>query len=87
MPQGFQSFSAAGGLEVDLSTRINRLLGYVDSGAAGSLVEPGLAQGTPFYIPVLDQNGLMYPVNFPPISFSGTTVSWSNAGKFLFGVY
>lgn len=87
MPAGLQTYDASGNPEVLLTSRMTRLLGYVDSPTNGSLVEPLLSEGTSFFIPTLDQNGTMYPASFPTITISGTTVSWNSAAKFYYGTY
>jgi hypothetical protein len=86
MPTGLQCWDASGNLTVDLTSRMTRLLGYVNQGA-GSLQEPALAQGIPFVIPVLNQNGLMYPENLTVPTISGTTVAWGGAAHFYYGTY
>jgi hypothetical protein len=87
MPAGLRTFDASGAPEVILTSRMTRLLGYVDSPKNGSLVEPLLSEGTAFFIPTLDQNGTMYPANFPTIAISGTTVTWNSAAKFYYGTF
>ncbi|WP_210132399.1 hypothetical protein [Stenotrophomonas rhizophila] len=86
MPTGLQCWDASGNLTVDLTSRMTRLLGYVNQGA-GSLQESALAQGIPFVIPVLNQNGLMYPENLTVPTISGTTVAWGGAAHFYYGTY
>lgn len=86
MPTGLQCWDASGNLTVDLTSRMTRLLGYVYQGA-GSIQEPALAQGIPFVIPVLNQNGLMYPENLTVPTISGITVTWGGAAHFYYGTY
>lgn len=86
MPTGLQCWDASGNLTVDLTSRMTRLLGYVNQ-AAGSLQEPALAQGIPFVIPVLNQNGLMYPENLTVPTISWTSVAWGGAAHFYYGTY
>ena len=86
MPTGLQCWDAAGNITVDLTSRMTRLLGYVNQGA-GSLQEPALSQGIPFVIPILDQNGLMYPQNVNVPTISGTTVAWTGPAHFYYGTY
>jgi hypothetical protein len=78
MPTGLQCWDANGNITVDLTSRMTRLLGYVNQGA-GSLQEPALSQGIPFVIPILDQNGLMYPQNVNVPAISSTTVTWTGS--------
>ncbi|HDS1648650.1 TPA: hypothetical protein QEL68_000334 [Stenotrophomonas maltophilia] len=87
MPAGFEAFGPKGQLEVSVTSRMTRLLGRVTSAQNGSSQEPALAQGQPFYFPVLDQNGLMYPREFGQVTFSGTTMSWGFNSDFYFGTY
>ena len=86
MPTGLQCWDASGNLTVDLTSRMTRLLGYVNQGA-GSIQELALAQGIPFVIPVLNQNGLMYPENVNVPAIAGTTVTWAGAAHFYYGTY
>lgn len=86
MPTGLQCWDANGNLTVDLTSRMTRLLGAINQGA-GSIQEPALAEGIPFVLPILDQNGLMYPENLRVPTVSGTTVTWTTAAHFYFGTY
>lgn len=88
MPQGLQVFDADGHLVLDTSSRIGRILGYVDAPVgAGSIVNASFAQGTPFYFVnkdfgVLGAYGpfeLPSRISTPEVSFSGTTMSWTRA--------
>ncbi len=87
MPTGLQCWDETDTLTVDITSRMTRLLGYVDQGTGGSRQEPALAQGIPFVLPVLDQNGLMYPQDIWVPTVSGTTVSWVAAARFFYGTY
>lgn len=87
MPTGLQCWDESGALTVDLTSRMTRLLGSVNQGTAGSRQEPALAQGIPFVLPILDQNGLMYPEFAPVPTISGTTITWVAAANFYFGTY
>lgn len=86
MPTGLQCWDANGNLTVDLTSRMTRLLGSINQGP-GSIQEPALAEGIPFILPILDQNGLMYPENLRVPTISGTTVTWTTAAHFYFGTY
>lgn len=86
MPTGLQCWDANGNLTVDLTSRMTRLLGEINQGA-GSIQEPALAEGIAFVLPILDQNGLMYPENLRVPTISGTTVTWTTAAHFYFGTY
>ena len=87
MPAGLRTRSAANVVELTLTSRATRLLGYMEPASAGSVVIPELAEGTPFVFPVLDQNGIMYPSNFMLPTVSGTTLSWSGPGRFYYGTF
>jgi len=87
MPAGFEAFGPQGQVEVSVTSRMTRLLGRVTSGQNGSSQVPALAEGRPFYFPILDQNGMMYPKALGEVSFSGTTVSWGFDSDFYFGTY
>lgn len=87
MPAGFEAFGPQGQLEVSVNSRMTRLLGRITSSQSGSTQAGALAQGQPFYFPILDQNGLMYPKEFGQVTFSGTTVTWGNDSDFYFGTY
>lgn len=87
MPAGLQCWDGAQAQTVDLTSRMTRLLGYVNQGGAGSLQQAALAQGVPFVLPVLDQNGLMYPADVRVPTISGTSVSWSTPAHFFYGTY
>lgn len=87
MPTGLQCWDGNGNLTVDLTSRMTRLLGSVNQGGAGSRQEPALAQGVPFVLPVLDQNGLMYPVDLTVPTISGTTLNWTTGAHFYYGTY
>ncbi len=87
MPAGFEAYGPQGQLEVSVHSRMTRLLGRITSSQSGATQAGALAQGQPFYFPILDQNGLMYPKEFGQVTFSGTTVSWGNNSDFYFGTY
>ncbi|SMR70537.1 hypothetical protein SAMN05518671_2618 [Stenotrophomonas lactitubi] len=87
MPTGLQCWDEYGDISVDLTSRMTRLLGGVNQSGGGSLQEPALSQGVPFVLPILDQNGLMYPADITVPTISGTTVSWTTPANFYFGTY
>jgi len=87
MPAGLQCLDANGNLVVDLTTRMTRLIGQVNQATAGSMSVPAFSQGTPFVMPVIDQNGVMYPQQIPIPTVSGTTLSWPANSNFFYGTY
>lgn len=87
MPAGLQCWDGAQVPTVDLTSRMTRMLNYVNQGGSGSLQQPALSQGVPFVLPVLDQNGLMYPVDIRVPTISGTNVSWLTPVHFFIGTY
>ncbi len=87
MTAGLRTRSVANVVELSLTSRATRLLGYLEPNSAGSVVVPELAEGTPFVFPVLDQNGVMYPNNIMQPTVSGTTLSWSAPGRFYYGTF
>lgn len=87
MPAGLQCWDGAQTPTVDLTSRMTRLLAYVNQSTAGSLQESALSQGVPFVLPILNQNGLMYPQDIRVPTISGTTVSWNAGADFFYGTY
>jgi len=89
MPAGIQIRDAAGNVIVNVDTRLSRILGRVDVTNSGSLVEPGFATGTPWFLAI--PLGSSFTWRAPAITFSGTTMSWvMTAGsqfRILYGVY
>jgi hypothetical protein len=83
MPAGLQVWDAAGNLVVDITTRLSRFLGSVNSGTSGgSISVPDLAQGTPFYFVIISGGAVPVGSFGPEVTFSGTnntTMSWSFA--------
>ncbi len=78
MPAGLEVFDAYGRPTVRLTDRLGAVVGVFETGtAAGSIVLPGLARGTPFYIVQTGWSSDVGASNLPQISISGTTVSWS----------
>lgn len=79
MPQGLQTFDAAGNLLVDLSTRLGRVLGLtVLTTQNGSFSDPAFAEGTPFVLfgaQAGTQGGDPWAFS-PNVVVSGTTLSW-----------
>lgn len=86
MTMGLQVWDAQGRLIIDQSTVMGRVIGIIDANASsGSAYVAGLDQGTPFAIPMLQQdaqNGPTFGTNtYPDCSFSGNTVSWTRQAR------
>lgn len=92
MASGMQTFSGAGVLEVDTSTRMGRILGSRWTGTSnGSIVIPMFSQGVPFYH-IATPTGNPYQHAVP--SVSGNTLSWTfgvssgrQTGFLVYGVW
>lgn len=82
MTMGLQVWDEQGRLMINQSTVMGRVIGMIDASAArGSAYVPGLDQGAPFAIPILQQgsNGFVqFGTNtYPDCTFTGNTVSWT----------
>lgn len=93
MPQGLQIWDAAGNLTLQVSDRLARILGIVQTGAVdGSIAHAGFLTGTPFFIQRATQTGGAMPAK---IGIDGATLSWSYSGgapvklntMIIYGVY
>lgn len=91
MPQGLQIWDASSNLILDPSTRLGKVLGYIDAaagtGLSGSDTNAGLLLGTPWWteIPFSAVSG--YPNAYDQgaagaltVSVSTSTISWSYTG-------
>lgn len=78
MPAGLQVFNAQGVDILDITSNLGLHLGTIETGTkAGSIVVPGFAQGTPFYM-IQGENPAYAGTNaVPNVTISGTTLSWS----------
>lgn len=75
MGVGLEIFDDAGGVVLDASTLVGRVLGTFDTGTVnGSFQNAALTGGLPFYFANLNATALMQCI--PEITISGTTVSW-----------
>lgn len=81
MPAGLQVWDEAGNLIIDTSTFMGRLIASIDASAmSGTATVPGLDQGIPFAIPILDVGSGVQTyatVSMPQVTFSGNSVSWT----------
>jgi hypothetical protein len=79
---------------LDLSRRLGRILGFVDTGAgtSGSHVDAALAGGDPFFFTVPNvASGEFFA---PSVTFTGTTLNWDYTGvpaatdtRIFYGIY
>lgn len=87
MPQGMQVRDASGALIQDVTDRVTRILGYVDTTtAAGSITDARFATGTPFY----QKGNVDFNSVGKNVTFSGNTMSWtagSDVSRIRYGVY
>lgn len=91
MPQGLQAWDASGVNILDLTTKLTKILSQgTASGSAGSLVDNRLTMGNgAFTIPLRSPTNSRTE-NYPIISISGNTISWTAgnvAVQFLYGIY
>lgn len=96
MPQGLQVWDENGQLEVDVTSRLTRIIGSFTTtegvNVSGSVVDDRLLDGQPWY--VIQQTPSSRPW-LPIISISGNTISWSSRGgssvtrsvNVVYGVY
>ena len=94
MPQGFQTFNAAGQPLMEITDRLARVLGIatLTSPTDGSISVAGFATGTPFAACIPISSG---PVPVPTISIAAGVISWDFAAgvgyatnyKLVYGVY
>lgn len=76
MAFGLMVKDAGGGLQVQYTSTLPRILGDFFTGTAdGSIAAPELAGGTPFFF-ILGGDGAASYLNMPVVSISGTTISW-----------
>lgn len=101
MPQGLQVWDANGNLIIDVTDRLTRVLGEFYTGTSnGSVTNPGLTTGTPWWIAIpttninVNNNNMAKYLTF---SVSGSTLAWSFGAvypiqvainhKVIYGVY
>lgn len=92
MPAGLQVFDASGNLVTNITDRIGRVLGTIETGTSNGSVTgvSGFSTGTPFKMCVT-LSGLGYYM--PTVTISGTTLSWTfpSGGQseciIVYGVY
>lgn len=89
MPAGIQCWDAAGNLTLDMTDRIVKVLGVVDTGTGGgSIWVPGFSAGTGwFYAAAVDGGMRASP---PTTTINGNTLSWLPSPenfRLTYGVY
>lgn len=96
MSYGVRTFDANGGVIIDTSSRLSRVLGETTVSASsitGSVSVAGFDQGTPWWACVAGGTTQGYFNITPSISRSGNTLSWDWGNlprancKLIFGVF
>lgn len=88
MSYGLEVYDASGNVILTVTDRITRLLGTATFNASGSVTDARFADGTPWWFvqPTTSSGN-----ESPDITFSGTTLSWSNPGggsfSIIYGIY
>lgn len=97
MSQGLQVFDSSGNLMIDITNRLTRYIGIVDTGAnSGQLTNDALVGGD-LWISVIGMGAGTFnnsqPIEYPRIEKSGNTLTWSYSTAykiqliFAYGVY
>ncbi len=87
MPAGIRIWDETGTITVDLSTRIAKFIGIIQSTTAGSSNVPEFSMGTGFIIAIPRSNGANIFSGGGGGSISGTTLTWQANSSFYYGVY
>lgn len=94
MPQGLQCWDASGNLVLDVTDRLTRVLGTFNTGTTdGSITDPALTTGTPWYVSIGFDNYFYYGEMGCIITVVGSTLSWTfqsgtkSDKKIMYGVY
>lgn len=91
MPQGLQAWDENGVIILDLTTKLTKILSQATaSGSAGSLVDNRLTLGSGAFTIPLRSPTSSRTENYPSISISGNTISWTSGNvsvPFLYGIY
>lgn len=93
MAHGIRTFDASGNILMDTDTNMGRILGMTTTGTSnGSVTNADFAQGTPFWIAIVNNTTANNTVVSPDFSFSGTTLTWthntySGDTRLIYGVY
>lgn len=75
----FELYNADGTLQLNLASRLTKYLGSVTitSTVAGSISDPRLLQGTPWFVYTGPNEQAQARATVPDVVFSGSTMSWS----------
>ncbi|TWH49586.1 hypothetical protein [Sporomusa sp. KB1] len=100
MPAGLQCWDADGNLTLDITDRLTRVLGTIQTGTSdGSITDNNLLLGTPWYFTYYLDDNHFWRSRPLKISFSSNILSWafiSTGGNYqntnidtmiLYGVY
>ncbi|EXS68274.1 hypothetical protein BF95_11790 [Sphingobium sp. Ant17] len=94
MPSGIEIYDESGNLTVDRFTSLGRILGSVNTnGSSGFINHEGFATGQPLYFVYAQVSNNQWAYEWPDISFSGQTMSWSYQSNItvnntiVYGVY
>lgn len=94
MSFGLRVFNSAGNPVMEITDRVSRIAGSLETGAAsGSTVVPLFSTGTPYCIVILINAGSLINPQAPVISIVGTTLTWTYSGSYpsdavlIYGVY
>lgn len=93
----FDVYNSDGTLQMDLASRLTRVLGVVEVNVAvsGSLNNPELLSGTPWFV-ITNESGLFDAGGLlPTVKFSGATMTWTRnmswvgnyPARLTYGVY
>ncbi|WP_339406595.1 hypothetical protein [Pseudomonas helleri] len=82
MPVVFELYNEDGSLQFDLTARLTKYLGTVQTtpGSAGNISDAKLATGTPWYVILPSAHispEIGRSVGIPEVTFSGTSMQWS----------
>ena len=78
MAMGIKVWDASGNLIVKEDDSLCRLIGYVDTGTSnGSVTNGGFSTGTGYWVASVKTTSAN--LNYPSVSLSGNTLSWTFA--------
>lgn len=95
MPVGLQCWDVNGNLTLDVTDRLTRVLGTVETGtSSGSVTDANLANGTPWFVMRDTSDYEMLSEANCSVVISGNAVTWTFVGsgtktnkKIIYGVY
>lgn len=91
MPAGLQVFDENGALQMDLTSRVSRIVAIIGVGAgAGSYANDAFVTGQPYHYMTSDGNEFSFGGSVrKTVSFSGNVCTWSAgaATTLILGVY